>query len=191
VGSNSGRRRHPQSPLALRWILIAAAGVAVVAIAVTVFAFNGSGGGGATQSKDIADLAPPPAPSSAPRTPDVSRAATRVPLAMTVPIMIRKSGAPTVRKTPAASVVSSGTCEASYYFGVPYHGSDLVSAHKTLPFGTRVRVTNENNGESVVVQISDRGPYVAGRCLDLSNAAMQAIGGMGSGVVPVRYEVLA
>lgn len=187
MGSNSGRRRNPQSPQALRWILIAAAGVAVIAVVSTVFALKGSGGGSPAQSRDIAQMAPP----APPRVPDVSRAETRTPLAMAVPTEIQKSGAPVVHKTPAASVVSSGTCQASYYFGVPYHGSDLVSAHKTLPFGTRVRVTNEQNGRSVVVQISDRGPYVAGRCLDLSNAAMEAIGGMGSGVVPVRYEVLA
>lgn len=190
MGNNSGRRRHPQSPLALRWILIAAAGVAVVAVAVTAFALTGSGGKSGSQTKAIAQFGAP----AAPRTPAVSRAETRTPLAMTVPMMIKKSGAPTAptaHKSTASSVVSSGSCQASYYFGVPYQGSDLVSANKTLPFGTRVRVTNENNGESVVVRISDRGPFVAGRCLDLSNAAMAAIGGMGSGVIPVRYEVLA
>ncbi len=66
----------------------------------------------------------------------------------------------------------------------------MTAAHKTLPFGTHVRVTNIRNNESVTVRINDRGPYVAGRCLDLSTAAFEKIASTGSGVITVRYEVV-
>jgi rare lipoprotein A len=59
----------------------------------------------------------------------------------------------------------------------------LTAAHKTLPFGTRVRVTNKRNGRSVVVRINDRGPYVRGRVIDLTPAAARALGF--SGLAPV------
>jgi rare lipoprotein A len=65
-----------------------------------------------------------------------------------------------------------------------------TAAHRDLPFGTRVRVTNEANGHSVVVRINDRGPWVEGRILDLSYAAAQALGMLEAGVARVRLEVL-
>jgi rare lipoprotein A len=65
-----------------------------------------------------------------------------------------------------------------------------TAAHRDLPFGTRVRVTNEANGRSVVVRINDRGPWVEGRILDLSYAAAKALGMLEAGVVRVRLEVL-
>jgi rare lipoprotein A len=67
----------------------------------------------------------------------------------------------------------------------------LTAAHRSLPFGTQVLVTNLTNGKSVTVRINDRGPFVAGRVIDLSLAAAAAIGLAGKGVVPVRLEVLA
>jgi rare lipoprotein A len=86
---------------------------------------------------------------------------------------------------------------ASYYWqpqrvasGGWFNPNAMTAAHKTLPFGTRVRVTNANNGQSTVVTINDRGPYVAGRVIDLSSAAAGAINMKGSGVVPVRMTVL-
>ncbi|TDC47167.1 septal ring lytic transglycosylase RlpA family protein [Actinomadura sp. KC345] len=94
--------------------------------------------------------------------------------------------------------VESGSCEASYYWqgqmtasGEKFDPSELTAAHKTLPMGSKVRVTNKNNGRSVTVRINDRGPFVSGRCLDLSKAAMKKVRGTGSGVIPVRYEVLS
>jgi rare lipoprotein A (peptidoglycan hydrolase) len=74
--------------------------------------------------------------------------------------------------------------------GEIYTGNDLTAAHKSLPFGTRVRVTNLNNGRSVVVRINDDGPHVGGRVIDLSRAAASRIGLLSSGVAPVRLEVL-
>lgn len=66
----------------------------------------------------------------------------------------------------------------------------LTAAHKTLPMHTRVRVTNQLNGRSVVVRINDRGPYARGRIIDLSYAAARAIDMLDRGVVPVLVEVL-
>ncbi len=74
--------------------------------------------------------------------------------------------------------------------GETYNMNALTAAHKTLPFGTRVRVTNTRNGDSVVVRINDRGPFVGGRVIDLSRAAAGQIGVTASGVAPVKLAVL-
>jgi rare lipoprotein A len=66
----------------------------------------------------------------------------------------------------------------------------LTAAHRTLPFETMVRVTNQNNGKSTVVRITDRGPFVENRVIDLSLAAAREIELVGPGVAPVRVEVL-
>lgn len=66
-----------------------------------------------------------------------------------------------------------------------FNPNAMTAAHKTLPFGTKVRVTNKHNGRSVVVTINDRGPYIAGRIIDLSKAAAGVIGMQSAGVVPV------
>ena len=86
---------------------------------------------------------------------------------------------------------------ASFYWqpqrvasGGRFNPNALTAAHKTLPFGTRVEVTNNRNGRSVVVTINDRGPYVRGRVIDLSKAAAQKIGMTNSGVAPVSLRVL-
>jgi rare lipoprotein A len=68
---------------------------------------------------------------------------------------------------------------------------ELTAAHRTLPFGTMVRVTNEQNGKSVEVRITDRGPFVEGRIIDLSYAAAKAIKMVGPGVVPVKVRILS
>ena len=92
---------------------------------------------------------------------------------------------------------SSYSGQASYYWepqalasGGRFNPNAMTAAHKTLPFGTKVRVTNRNNGESVVVTINDRGPYVGGRIIDLSKAAAHAINMQDSGVAPVTVTVL-
>ena len=66
----------------------------------------------------------------------------------------------------------------------------MTAAHRSLPFGTRVRVTNRSNGRSVVVTINDRGPFIGGRIIDLSRGAAQAISMTGAGVASVSLEVL-
>lgn len=86
---------------------------------------------------------------------------------------------------------------ASYYWqpqrvasGGWFNPNAMTAAHKTLPFGTKVRVTNSHNGRSVVVTINDRGPYIKGRVIDLSSAAAGVIGMKGAGVVPISMSVL-
>lgn len=87
---------------------------------------------------------------------------------------------------------------ASYYrhgrktaSGEPFNKRDMTAAHPTLPFNSVVRVTDRSSGSSVVVRINDRGPFVPGRVIDLSEAAAEAIGMTGRGVTPVELEVLA
>ena len=96
------------------------------------------------------------------------------------------------------TVTGQGDCGASYYTdggrtadGEMFNTNDFTAAHRTLPFNTRVRVTNVANGKSVVVRINDRGPFVGGRCLDLTQAAFGAIANLSAGVITVRYEVLS
>jgi rare lipoprotein A len=98
----------------------------------------------------------------------------------------------------ATAVVETGWCEASYksYGGVTATGEAFdpaahTAAHKTLPLGSLVRVTNEATGAFVVVRINDRGPYYGDRCLDLTSGAFATIANPAHGVVNVRYEVLA
>ncbi|HEY9644813.1 MAG TPA: septal ring lytic transglycosylase RlpA family protein [Chroococcidiopsis sp.] len=74
--------------------------------------------------------------------------------------------------------------------GEVFNQNALTAAHRTLPFGTQVRVTNPRNGQSVIVRITDRGPYSHGRLIDLSAGAARAIGIMGAGVGSVNLEVL-
>jgi rare lipoprotein A len=91
----------------------------------------------------------------------------------------------------------TGTCGVSFYStgsttanGERFDPDGLTAAHKTLPFNTRIRVTNPANGKSVVVRVNDRGPFVGGRCLDLARGAFAQIASLGSGVINARYEVL-
>lgn len=74
--------------------------------------------------------------------------------------------------------------------GEIYNQNALTAAHRSLAFGTKVRVTNTRTGRSVVVRINDRGPYIRGRVIDLSAAAARILGVMQTGVAPVRVEVL-
>ncbi len=66
-----------------------------------------------------------------------------------------------------------------------------TAAHRSLAFGTKLKVTNRNNGRSVVVRVNDRGPFIRGRVLDLSRAAAQNIGMVSSGTAKVCYEVIS
>ena len=114
------------------------------------------------------------------------------------------AGTPAARhpKTPPAPAPAGYTEEgnASWY-GKPFDGRrssngeiydmhKLTAAHRTLPFDTMVRVTNLNNGKSTIVRITDRGPFIENRIIDLSFAAAHEIESVGPGVVPVRLEVL-
>lgn len=102
-------------------------------------------------------------------------------------------------KPPRVGSVESGI--ASWY-GHPYHGraaangeiydmEKLTAAHRTLPFGAWVRVRNVQNDRTVDVRITDRGPFIDGRIIDLSLAAARTIEMVGPGVVPVKVQILA
>lgn len=94
---------------------------------------------------------------------------------------------------------ASGEGTASYYAdslqgnstasGEPYDKDALTAAHRTLPFGTRVKVTNLENDKSVVVRINDRGPHVENRIIDVSGAAARKLGMTSSGTAQVKLEV--
>jgi rare lipoprotein A len=74
--------------------------------------------------------------------------------------------------------------------GELYHPDSLTAAHRTLPFGSRVRVTNTRNNITVIVTINDRGPFLPGRVLDLSKRAMAVLKGLGRGVIEVKIEAV-
>ena len=78
--------------------------------------------------------------------------------------------------------------QASWYVN-PHHGG-LIAAHKTLPMGSRVRVTNLDNGRSLVVVIVDRGPWGRGRVIDVSNVVAQQLGFYSAGLARVRLDRL-
>jgi rare lipoprotein A len=74
--------------------------------------------------------------------------------------------------------------------GEPFDMNALTAAHRELPFGTRVRVTNLDNGRSVIVRINDRGPFRKGRIIDLSRKAAQQLDMLKNGIAPVRIEIV-
>ncbi|KIH98464.1 hypothetical protein LP52_13450 [Streptomonospora alba] len=74
--------------------------------------------------------------------------------------------------------------------GEQFDPSAMTAAHKSLPMDTMVEVTNPADGSSVTVRINDRGPYIAGRCLDLSTASFEKIASPSAGVVDVQWQVL-
>ena len=74
--------------------------------------------------------------------------------------------------------------------GEVYNGNEYTTAHKSLPFGTRVRVTNPRTGQTIVVRVNDRGPYIGPREFDLSRASAQAVGLIASRVATLQFEIL-
>jgi rare lipoprotein A len=86
-----------------------------------------------------------------------------------------------------ASFYTEGTKTAS---GEKFNTHDLTAAHPTLPFGTRLRVTNVTSGRAVTVRVNDRGPYVQGRVVDVSYSAADALGMVGKGLASVKLEVV-
>ena len=74
--------------------------------------------------------------------------------------------------------------------GELYDKTKKTAAHKKLPFGTKVKVTNIKNGKSIIVKINDRGPFVKGRIIDLSSSAFSSIAKLDTGVIDVKIEVI-
>ena len=90
-----------------------------------------------------------------------------------------------------ASYYSKGLNGSKTASGERHHMTEMVAAHKTLPFGTKVKVTNLSNGKEVIVKINDRGPFVKGRVIDLSYGAFSQIESPGKGVTQVKLEILS
>jgi rare lipoprotein A len=133
-----------------------------------------------------------------------------LPVLLALPILALQAWAcATARPTPRVltPTPTQRTTQATYteeglasWYGEPYNGRPTASgprydmwamtaAHRTLPFGTRVRVHNLANGRDADVLVNDRGPFVAGRILDLSRGAAERLDAIGPGVIPIRLEV--
>jgi rare lipoprotein A len=101
-----------------------------------------------------------------------------------------------VAKKPAADAPDASHGIASHYndtrtaSGEKFDAKELTAAHRTLPFGTRLRVTNVKTGRSVTVRVNDRGPFVAGRVVDVSHAAAEKLGMVRSGIAKVKVDVV-
>ncbi|TYP63350.1 septal ring lytic transglycosylase RlpA family protein [Stutzerimonas stutzeri] len=120
---------------------------------------------------------------------------------LTAPILLALSAG--CSESPEADATESTVVQkgkASYYArsfqgketasGETFNQNELVAAHKTLPFDTRVEVTNLENGKQVTVRINDRGPFKPGRIIDLSRVAANRIDLLEDGIAPVRIETL-
>ncbi len=136
------------------------------------------GASGCGRTRPAAASRPPP-PASAPST---------------LPSESSRAGQPLQPGTYREQGVAS-------WYGIPFHGrraangevfdmEQMVAAHRTLPFGSRIRVTNLTNGLQTEVRIIDRGPFVSGRIIDLSLAAAREIDMVRSGIAPVRIELI-
>lgn len=117
--------------------------------------------------------------------------------------MMKRRVAAVRQHTPAASRKDAGDVKtashgvASYYTegtktasGEKFNTLEMTAAHPTLPFGTKLRVTNVASGRSVTVRVNDRGPYVPGRVVDVSYSAADALGMVGKGVANVKLDVV-
>ncbi|MBB5478397.1 septal ring lytic transglycosylase RlpA family protein [Micromonospora parathelypteridis] len=209
MAAKHSRTRIFSSPAGI--VATAAVGVAL-AVGGTVGAVQLTSGSGQSGQTAL-DLTPTTAASSlTPSSPAASPSASASPSVTASPLATRSQQAasrgkartaspkpsPTAKKTTASpKVLESGSCGASFYSdgqltanGESFNPNALTAAHKTLPFNTKVRVTNPANGKSVVVRINDRGPFIDGRCLDLSRAAFATIASVDVGALTVRYEVL-
>jgi len=147
-----------------------------------------------------------PATPVQPTTDDQSDLATMEDLAEPAPVKPAPRVKPSRIRLPLQEafyhVTSQRLVGMASWYGPGFHGRRaadgsrfdqhaMTAAHKSLPFGTVVRVTNTRTGKSCLVRITDRGPYIHGRIIDLSMAAADAIGMRGSGVANVTVEVLA
>ena len=121
------------------------------------------------------------------------------------PAVLEPSSEPPAAPVPEAGSARergrpAGEGEASYYgdelagnptaSGERFDPNKLTAAHRTLPLGTRLRVTNMRNGKSVIVRVNDRGPFTGRRVLDVSKAAARRLGMLARGTAPVRLELL-
>jgi rare lipoprotein A len=99
---------------------------------------------------------------------------------------VAKPAATTDRSVGIASFYKYGSKTAS---GERFNPSELTAAHRTLPFGTRLRVTNVATGQSVTVRVNDRGPFIPGRVVDVSHSAAEVLGMVDRGITKVKLEL--
>lgn len=167
-------------------------------------------GGGVGAVHLVGARGPEPLEMTAPSTSPLTTSAAPTPTPSKTPQRASRGNARSAEESPSPTpspkatkttktevVTGTGTCGASFYDepqgtanGETFDPEALTAAHKTWAFNTRVRVTNPDNGKSVIVRINDRGPYIDGRCIDLSRAAFRAIASLDQGHVDVRYEIL-
>ncbi len=137
-------------------------------------------------------------PATSRKRPGLSASAKGL-LCVTVCLAALACGAAPAKTDPGwAGYTQSG--KASYYAakfqsrktasGEPYDRARKTAAHRKLPFGTTIRVTNTKNGKSVTVRVNDRGPFVKGRIVDLSASAFARIADLDAGVIDVEIEVI-
>jgi rare lipoprotein A len=103
----------------------------------------------------------------------------------------------TIARSSAANTTTASSGIASFYTegtktasGEKFNTLEMTAAHPTLPFGTKLRVTNVSTGQAVTVRVNDRGPYVQGRVVDVSYSAADALGMVGKGVAKVKLDVV-
>jgi rare lipoprotein A len=145
-------------------------------------------------------MAPAPAPGMEPEVAGVAPAPLRAAPAQPLPGSSSSDEGRLAQRYATATPLAVFSGEASYYSdklagrstasGEPYDPRALTAAHRSLPFGTVVRVLRSAPPGAVYVRINDRGPFVRGRVLDLSRAAAEALSMLRAGVIPVRAEVV-
>jgi rare lipoprotein A len=113
------------------------------------------------------------------------------------PSVVARYHAPPASEKSTAGTKGAGYGLASFYSYDPHTASgekfdknELTAAHRTLPFGTRLRVTDVDTGRSVTVRVNDRGPFVRGRVVDVSASAAETLGITGKGVAKVKVDVV-
>jgi len=102
-------------------------------------------------------------------------------------VAAKKPAAPPSSSVGVASFYTEGEITAN---GEKFDTHELTAAHRTLPFGTRVRVTNVETGQSVTVRINDRGPFIPGRVVDVSQSAAETLGMVDKGITKVKLDVV-
>jgi rare lipoprotein A len=139
-----------------------------------------------------------------PRIPDSAIEPTpvtagEIPPVATIPSVPETEQVPPLKKIPELPQPARVETGLASWYGPRFHGkrtasgevfnqNDFTAAHRTLPWGSKVKVTNVANGKSVEVRINDRGPFGKGRIIDVSRAAARALGIVGSGITTVRIE---
>jgi rare lipoprotein A len=158
---------------------------------------------GCASRRPATNRSEPPAAETSPTSGDSTAGSDKgVEAERKTPPPIAASGSKREKAVAASPMVGRTEEGKASWYGIPFHGRrasngeiydmhKLTAAHRTLPFETVVRVTNVTNGKSTVVRITDRGPFVDNRIIDLSMAAAEEIESIGPGVVPVRLEILS